>query len=110
MDIRSRHSQPDMTEALKSDCARVDTIWTQTRDQFGADGPFLFGEWSAADAFYAPVVTRFLTYDLPISEAGAIYCRAVMAHPLMVELAKQAEAEPWMIAYEPEGRRAWLRT
>lgn len=109
MDIRSRHAAPDPTDELKADIARVDAIWSETRAAFGAGGPFLFGDWCAADAVYAPVVTRFRTYDLPRSEAAGAYMAAVLAHPLMQQLEAEAEAEPWGITYGPEGRKAWMR-
>lgn len=104
MDIRSRHATPELTEALTADISRVDRIWSETREDFGAGGPFLFGDWSAADAVYAPVVTRFITYDLPRSDKAQAYMDAVMAHPLMVKLAEEAKAEPWWIHYGPDGR------
>lgn len=106
MDIRSRHARPEISGALKTDIARVDTVWTETRAEFGGDGPFLFGDWCAADAVYAPVVSRFITYDLPCSRQAEAYMDAVMAHPLMVRLAGEAAAEPWWIAYGPDGRSA----
>ena len=104
MDIRASHPTPEMTEALGGDIRRVDAIWTETREQFGDGGPFLFGEWCAADAVYAPVVTRFVTYNLPRSNAAQAYMDAVMSHPLMVKLAEEAEAEPWWIKYTADGR------
>ncbi|WP_233355794.1 glutathione S-transferase family protein [Henriciella litoralis] len=104
MDIRARHDRPDMTEKLAADIARVDAIWTETRKEFGAGGDFLFGEWSAADAVYAPVVTRFVTYDLPRSEIAQAYMSAVMSHPLMVTLAAESAEEPWWIKYGSDGR------
>lgn len=107
MDIRSRHGRPEMSEALANDIARVDAIWKDALEASG--GPYLFGEWSAADAVYAPVVTRFQTYDLPRSAASQAYMVAVLSHPLMTQLAKEAAAEPWGITYGPDGRRAWLR-
>ena len=110
MDIRSRHTMPDLTDGLTGDIARIDAIWCETRAAFGGDGPFLFGQWCAADAVYAPVVTRFRTYDLPRSETAQAYMDAVLAHPLMVRLAEEAEAEPWGLGYGPEGRHAWLRS
>ncbi|WP_084399314.1 glutathione S-transferase [Henriciella aquimarina] len=109
MDIRSRHATPELTEALKSDIARIDRIWTETREAFGEGGPFLFGDWSAADAVYAPVVTRFRTYDLPRSDRAQAYMDAVLAHPLMQTMQEEAEAEPWGITYGPDGRKAWMR-
>lgn len=112
MDIRSKHPTPDLTDRLKADIQRVDDIWTETRDKFGGSGPFLYGDWCAADAVYAPVVTRFITYDLPRSAGAQAYMDAVMAHPLMVQLAKEADVEPWCIEYGPHGtgRRAWVRS
>lgn len=105
MDIRSEQPTPDLTDALMADIARVDRIWTETRESFGESGPFLFGDWSAADAVYAPVVTRFKTYNLPRSDRAQAYMDAVMAHPLMVKMAEEAEAEPWVITYGPDGSR-----
>lgn len=107
MDIRSRHGRPEMTEALANDIARVDQIWTEALQSSG--GPYLFGDWTAADAMYAPVVSRFQTYDLPRSAVSQTYMVAVLSHPLMKQMAAEAEAEPWGITYGPEGRKAWLR-
>ncbi len=107
MDIRSRHGRPVMTEALTNDNARVDQIWSEALQASG--GPYLFGDWSAADAMYAPVVTRFQTYDLPRSAVSQAYMVAVLSHPLMKQMAAEAEAEPWGITYGPDGRKAWLR-
>ena len=104
MDIRSRHGRPEMSEALANDILRVDAIWSSALETSG--GPYLFGEWSAADAVYAPVVTRFLTYDLPRSTTAQAYMVAVMSHPLMVRLAAEAAAEPWWIKYDENGRSA----
>ena len=104
MDIRSRHPTPELTDALKADVVRVDQIWTETRADFGKGGSFLFGDWCAADAVYAPVVTRFITYDLPRSDAAQTYMNAVMAHPLMVKLSAEAAKEPWWVKYTTDGR------
>lgn len=104
MDIRSRHVRPEMSEALANDILRVDAIWSSALETSG--GPYLFGVWSAADAVYAPVVTRFQTYDLPRSTTAQAYMVAVMSHPLMVRLAAEAAAEPWWIKYDENGRSA----
>ena len=59
-------------------------MWADTRRRFGAGGPFLFGAaFTAADAMYAPVVTRFLTWQPEIGAATRAYCDAVRAHPLV---------------------------
>ncbi|WP_298215008.1 glutathione S-transferase [Acidocella sp.] len=78
-----------------ADLARIEEIWTETRAGFGAGGPFLFGAaFNAADAMYAPVVARLLTYAPPLSAASREYCAAVRAHPLVAEWYEFAAKEP----------------
>ncbi|MBI1253611.1 MAG: glutathione S-transferase [Hyphomonas sp.] len=103
MDIRSRHPAPDMTPALEADITRLQAMWSGLRARYGSGGPFLFGAWSAADAFYTPVVTRFRTYGLPLSGAAAEYSAAVLEDPLFRTLEEQAKLEPWWIKYGPGG-------
>ncbi|MCU0732273.1 MAG: glutathione S-transferase [Hyphomonas sp.] len=110
MDIRSRHPTPDMTPALEADIARLQAMWSGLRAKHGKDGPFLFGKWSAADAFYTPVVTRFRTYGLPLSGAAAEYAAAVLEDPLFRTLEEQAKLEPWWIKYGPDGRSSGMLT
>lgn len=83
------------TEAALADVARVEQIWRETRARFGGGGPYLFGaRFNAADAMYAPVVTRLLTYRPPIAAETAAYCDAVRAHPLVSEWYDRAAEEP----------------
>ncbi|HBK07153.1 MAG TPA: glutathione S-transferase [Acetobacteraceae bacterium] len=85
--------------ALK-DIARIEAVWAETRARFGEGGPFLFGAaFGAADAMFAPVVARFLSWKPEISAASAAYCSAVRAHPLVAEWYDGAAAEPadWLI-------------
>lgn len=78
-----------------ADIARIEALWAQTRAEFGAGGPYLFGaDFNAADAMYAPVVERFLTFQPPLSEASAAYCEAVRANPLVAEWHEIAAKEP----------------
>ena len=82
------------------DIARIEALWADTRTRFGAGGPFLFGhEFSAADAMFAPVVARFLSWKPELSPATAAYCAAVRAHPLVTEWYEDAAAEPadWLV-------------
>lgn len=108
MDIRARAPAPDMTPELSADITRLQAMWTQLRETHGRNtaepGPFLFGAWSAADAFYTPVVTRFRTYGLPLAGAAADYAAAIVEDPMFKTLEKEAEAEPWWISYGPDGR------
>jgi glutathione S-transferase len=85
--------------ALK-DIARIEAIWAETRTRFGAGGPYLFGaDFTAADAMFAPVVARFLSWKPELSTESAAYCAAVRAHPLVAEWYDGAAAEPadWLI-------------
>src|SRR5262249_40894447 len=69
------------TEGALADIARIETIWRETRGRFGAGGPFLFGrEFTLADAMYAPVVARLLTYAPALAVESRAYCDAVRAH------------------------------
>ena len=83
------------TGAALADIARIETLWRDTRARFGADGPFLFGAaFTNADAMYAPVVARLLTYRPEIAPDTMDYCLAVRAHPLIVEWYRLAAEEP----------------
>ncbi len=81
-------------EAL-ADIARIETLWRQTRERFGAGGPYLFGAvFGAADAMYAPVVARLLAYQPPIAAETRAYCDAVRAHAPVAEWYDLAAKEP----------------
>jgi glutathione S-transferase len=89
-----------MTDGVADDIERIDGIWSTTRFRFGAGGPFLFGaDFTAADAMYAPVVARFLTYAPRLSPGARDYCDAVRAHPLIESWYQAASVEPrdWFI-------------
>ncbi|SDE35332.1 glutathione S-transferase N-terminal domain-containing protein [Limimaricola pyoseonensis] len=69
------------SEAVLADLARIETLWATARERHGADGPWLFGEWSLADVFYAPVAARIATYGLPVGAAARDYVAAHLARP-----------------------------
>jgi glutathione S-transferase len=75
-----------------ADVARITAIWRECLEASG--GPFLFGARGMADAMYAPVVTRFLTYHVELDEVCAAYCRRIMDLPEMQEWIAGAQAEP----------------
>jgi len=79
MNIRSRHPGKGMNPDSKRDIDRVVAIWSSCRERFGKDGALLFGRFSIADAYYAPVVTRFQTYAVELPRAAQAYCDAVLA-------------------------------
>jgi glutathione S-transferase len=85
MDVRARRPQRKASPAARADVARVEQIWREARARFGEGGPLLFGRFTVADAFYAPVAFRFRTYGVtPAGEAGA-YLAALLALPGMRE-------------------------
>jgi glutathione S-transferase len=83
-----------------ADIARVEAVWAGARARHGAGGPFLFGaSFGLADAMYAPVVARFLSYAPEISAASAAYCQAVRGHALVAQWYGLAAQEPdaWLL-------------
>lgn len=90
-------SLPAPAGALAEEVARVLALWAECRARFGGAGEFLFGDFGAADAFYAPVVTRFVTYGMALEGPAAAYRDAVMAWPAVREWIAAAAAEPWVI-------------
>ncbi len=81
------------SEGTQAAIARITTIWNETRKNFGAGGDFLFGAFGIADAFYAPVVSRFHTYGVSLTGAAAAYQAAMWAHPFMREWGAKAGRE-----------------
>jgi len=101
MNVRAKpHPGFPLSDEAQRDINRVEAIWRDARDRFptaAAEGPFLFGRFSLADAMYAPVASRFTTYPVNLGEDATRYRDAVMGHPFMVEWRAAAQAEPWMI-------------
>ena len=82
---------------MRADIARIAEIWTDCRARAPGDGPFLFGAFSAADAFYAPIATRFLSYGVALEGAAAAYRDALLTWPDLAAWTEAARAEPWVI-------------
>ena len=82
---------------VRADVDRILALWTDCRQRAGNTGPFLFGAFSIADCFYAPVVTRFRSYGLALTGPTADYAAAVWDWPAMKEWAAAAHAEPLRI-------------
>ena len=96
MDMRNRAPVAPSSQTL-SDIARIQEIWDDCRGRFGSEGDFLFGAPGLADAFFAPVVSRFATYGIPLAGAAATYAEAVQSWAAYREWLAAAEAEPWVI-------------
>jgi len=98
MNVRRPVVRRALEPQVQTNVRRIETIWTDCRTRFGARGPFLFGAFGGADAMYAPVVSRFHTYDVPVGETCRAYMAAVMALPAWKEWCIAAQAETWVLA------------
>ena len=87
----------ELTEDAQADVVRMEALFAETRKRFGAGGPFLFGSFSAADAFFAPVINRLHVYDVTVTSATRAYMDAVLAHPAYVEWCEGAAKEEWAL-------------
>jgi glutathione S-transferase len=95
--FRRRYPPKPISAEAQRNVDRILHLWEQALERFGSDQGFLFGAWNAADIMYAPVVTRLLTYALPIPDWARAYCDRVMAQPFVAEWMAAADAEPWVI-------------
>ena len=101
MNIRASSPGKGMTPAVRAEIERITSMWRDCRKRFSGaaakDDGFLFGQFSAVDAMYAPVVTRLRTYAVPVDSDTDAYCKAVLAYPPMKEWVDAAKNEPWLI-------------
>ena len=91
-------------EALRADVARLDAAWSDSLKTSG--GPFLFGAFSAADAYFAPVAVRLSRFGLPVSEAAAAYRDALLAHPAVEDWIADSMREQDFIAEDEPYRKS----
>lgn len=93
MNVRTRVPWRDRGAEVDAEVRRLDEMWTATRREYGGGGPFLFGDRSLADAFYAPVVFRFRTYGVALEGEAAAWSEALLALPAMRRWRERAERE-----------------
>ncbi len=104
MNLGKRFAAPPMTDDLKANIARIEQIWRETREAFGAGGPYLYGaRFSAADAMYAPVATRLDSYSIAVAADTRAYIDAIYANPHFSEWRQAAFQELWTITAYEEG-------
>jgi glutathione S-transferase len=111
VNIRASHPGKGMNPEVRANIDRIERLWSEARRRFGAGGPFLFGAFSAADAMFAPVVTRFRTYGVETGGETKRYCDAMLAAPGLrawIEAALEetefvAEDEPYATAASTRG-------
>ncbi|KQT51420.1 hypothetical protein ASG47_00505 [Devosia sp. Leaf420] len=95
MNLRASHPGKVDLDSVRKDLHRVEQLWGDLLGRSG--GPFLFGEFTAADAMFAPLATRLRTYDLPASDTAAKYVEAIYALPAFQEWRALALKEPWIV-------------
>ncbi len=101
MNLGKRFKTPALSDDAKANIERIEDVWRETRARFAHGGPYLFGEFTAADAMYAPIATRLDTYSIPVAADTRDYIEAVLSHPAFVAWRAAALAEPWVVsAYE----------
>lgn len=100
MNLGKRFAAKDRGADVARNVARISEIWRAARGRFGekGSGPFLYGEFSAADAMFAPVVTRLDTYSIPVEPDAAAYMRTVLAMPAFRLWLAAALNERWIVA------------
>lgn len=98
MNIRGSYPGKGMTPESKKDIERIVALWTDCRERFGGAGNFLFGRFSIADAFYAPVVMRFKTYAVKVPPTAQAYCEAVDALAAVRQWCEAARRETEFVA------------
>ena len=104
MNVRKRFDGFEPSEACKADILRILGLWAEARSRFGSGGPFLFGTFGAADVFFAPVVSRFISYQIPVPGFAAAYMQALWEHEWMEAWIAASENEEWVIEqYETVG-------
>lgn len=94
---RDRTKKRELTPAVQANVDRIDALWSDARARFGGGGPFLVGAFSNADAMYAPVVSRFASYAIPVSAASRSYMDAMMALPAWKEWESAGRVESWVM-------------
>jgi glutathione S-transferase len=97
MNVRKRVAGATISDEARADIVRILGLWAEARARFGQGGPYLFGSFGAADIIYAPVVSRFLTYGVPVPGFAVAYMQAIWQHEWLHRWVAAAEAEDWTI-------------
>lgn len=97
MNCRRRFPGFEPGPEAQRDIDRVLGLWRFCRERYGASGPWLFGEFSAADCMYAPVVMRLLSYEIPLDAVSSVYARTLFESPAMQQWVKAGAGEAEVI-------------
>ena len=103
MSVRRSYPIAVPRDDVQTDIDRLQALWTEARAKFCDGGPFLYGKFSVADAYFAPVVFRFNTYGVKLNSVVDDYVKAMLAHPSMLQWIADSKAEKEIVDHdEPE--------
>jgi glutathione S-transferase len=94
MNLKRKKKRP-LTPEVEANVQRITEIWRDARKRFGAGGEFLFGAFSAADCMYAPVATRFVSYEVEVDPVSRAYIDAIYRLPAFQDWKKAGLVETW---------------
>jgi glutathione S-transferase len=97
MNVRKQFPQGELNDSVKVEIMRIMDLWAEARARHGSGGPYLFGDFGAVDIMFAPVVTRLVTYSIPVPRFAASYMETILNHPWMRDWVEAAQEEPWVI-------------
>lgn len=98
MNLRASYPNRLDLDLVAADLKRIEWLWGDLLQKSG--GPYLFEEFTAADAMFAPLASRIRTYDLPTSDVAAEYVEAIYALPAFQQLLADAQKEPWIVEHD----------
>lgn len=98
MNLRASHPGKVDLDVVADDLKRIERLWGDLLSRSG--GPYLFGNFTAADAMFAPVATRIRTYELPTTDLAGEYVEAIYALPAFQEWFAEATKEPWVVEHD----------
>ena len=104
MNCRAMGRKVHLPDDLTADIDRIFAIWSDCHSRYGDKGDWLFGDFSVADAMFAPVVLRFRTYGINIPDSAYVYAKRVLESPAMQDWLSAAETEIEVIAHEEVGQ------
>ncbi|MFN3946197.1 MAG: glutathione S-transferase family protein [Allosphingosinicella sp.] len=97
MNVRKQFPNFEISDDTRTEVLRILDLWAEARARHGSGGPYLFGDFGAVDIMFAPVVTRFVTYMIPVPRFAATYMEAILNHDWMRDWIEAAQEEPWVI-------------
>ena len=92
MNFRASNRRVDFSDEILNEVQRVDDLWTHYRNQHRSNGPWLFGQFCIADCMYAPMVSRFQTYGVGVSDTSHEYMQTVLSHPSIKQLQSDSQS------------------